>query len=65
VLNAANEAAVLAFLDRRIGFNDIPAVIRRTVGDHTTIPSPTLEDVLSADIRARETAEAHIKEKEA
>ncbi len=62
VLNAANEAAVHAFLDKRIGFNDIPAVIRRTVREHTAKTSPTLQDVLGADAWARETAEVHIKE---
>jgi len=34
VLNAANEVAVHAFLDRNIGFNDIPAIIRKTVREH-------------------------------
>jgi len=63
VLNAANEAAVHAFLDKRIGFNDIPAVISRTVREHTTKTSPTLQDVLNADAWARETAEVYIKEK--
>jgi 1-deoxy-D-xylulose-5-phosphate reductoisomerase len=65
VLNAANEVAVHAFLDKRIGFNDIPAVIRRTVREHTTKTSPTLPDVLNADEWARETTEAYIKEKKA
>lgn len=65
VLNAANEVAVHAFLDRRIGFNDIPAVIRRTVREHTTKTSPALQDVLNADEWARETTEAYIKEKKA
>jgi len=63
VLNAANEVAVHAFLDKRIGFNDIPAVIRRTVKEHTMKTSPTLQDVLGADAWARETAEVYIKEK--
>ena len=63
VLNAANEVAVHAFLDKRIGFNDIPAVIRRTVREHTTKTFPTLPDVLNADEWARETTEAYIKEK--
>ncbi|NJD55096.1 MAG: 1-deoxy-D-xylulose-5-phosphate reductoisomerase, partial [Nitrospirae bacterium] len=63
VLNAANEVAVHAFLDRRIGFNDIPSVIRRTVRKHTADASPVLSAVLSADAWARETAEACIKEK--
>ena len=63
VMNAANEAAVHAFLNKRIGFNDIPSVIRRTVKEHTANTSPTLEEVLSADTWARGTAEAIIKEK--
>ena len=62
VLNAANEVAVHAFLDKRIGFNDIPAVIRSTVREHTTKTSPTLPDVLNADEWARETTETYIKE---
>jgi len=36
VLNAANEVAVHAFLDRNIGFNDIPAIIRKTVREHAS-----------------------------
>lgn len=64
VLNAANEVAVHAFLDKRIGFNDIPAVIRRTVREHTTKTSPTLPDVLNADEWARQITETYIKEKE-
>jgi len=62
VLNAANEVAVHAFLDKRIGFNDIPAVIRRTVKEHTAKTSPMLQDVLDADAWARETAEVYIAE---
>jgi len=34
VLNAANEAAVEAFLEGRIGFNDIPAIIKKTMDAH-------------------------------
>jgi 1-deoxy-D-xylulose-5-phosphate reductoisomerase len=62
VLNAANEVAVHAFLDKRIGFNDIPAVIRWTVKEHTAKTSPMLQDVLDADAWARETAEVYIAE---
>lgn len=34
VLNAANEVAVEAFLEGRIGFNDIPAIIKKTMDAH-------------------------------
>jgi 1-deoxy-D-xylulose-5-phosphate reductoisomerase len=62
VLNAANEFAVHAFLDRKIGFNDIPAVIHKTVRSHTSRPHPSLDDILAADRWARETVSSCIKE---
>ena len=62
VLNAANEVAVYAFLDNKIGFNDIPAVIRKTVERHTVTAAPELEDVLEADRWAREIAGQYVKE---
>ena len=61
-LNAANEVAVYAFLDNIIGFNDIPAVIRKTVERHTVKAEPELDDVLEADRWAREIAEQYVKE---
>ena len=62
VLNAANEVAVHAFLDDAIGFNDIPAVIRKTVESHTALSLPHLEDLLEADRWAREKAGHYVKE---
>ena len=62
VLNAANESAVYAFLDNKIGFNDIPAVIRKIVEGHTVNQAPALDDVLEADRWAREKAEHYVKE---
>lgn len=62
VLNAANEVAVHAFLNKTIGFNDIPAVIRRTVRMHTCVTQPCLDEVIEADRWARLAAEANIKE---
>jgi 1-deoxy-D-xylulose-5-phosphate reductoisomerase len=61
VLNAANEAAVNAFLDGGIGFNDIPLVIRKTVDAHSVQKAVALEDVLDADRRARIAARKYIK----
>ena len=57
VLNAANEVAVSAFLDQKIGFLDIPEVIRQTL---SAIPEETLTDldsVLKVDQQARSFAE--------
>lgn len=60
VLNAANEIAVEAFLERRLAFADIPAVIERVLERHRTGPVVTLEDVLSADEWARREARAAV-----
>ena len=56
VLNAANEVAVQAFLDRHIGFKEIPEIIRAALQAHTPHAAQTVEDVLAADAWAREEA---------
>lgn len=56
VLNAANEVAVRAFLDRRIGFLGIAGTIRRTMDAHTPAEVATIEDALGADAWARAKA---------
>jgi 1-deoxy-D-xylulose-5-phosphate reductoisomerase len=53
VLNAANEVAVDAFVNRRISFLDISALVRRTMDRHQTVAHPTLEQILEADAWAR------------
>jgi 1-deoxy-D-xylulose-5-phosphate reductoisomerase len=61
ILNAANEIAVQAFLNRRIGFLDIAAVIEETLlSNHNAQPGQAsdLRDVLEIDARARHTADA-------
>jgi len=60
VLNAANEVAVQAFLDRRIGFTDIPRVIEHVLAGTRTNIEPVLENVLTDDAHARVVAEQHI-----
>ncbi|HEY4613800.1 MAG TPA: 1-deoxy-D-xylulose-5-phosphate reductoisomerase [Bacteroidota bacterium] len=54
VLNAANEIAVEAFLDKRISFKQIPELIDRALGNHTPHRSPELQDILEADQTTRE-----------
>jgi 1-deoxy-D-xylulose-5-phosphate reductoisomerase len=49
VLNAANEVAVAAFLDGRLGFTAIPAVIERTMNAHTVEGVSTVETVRRVD----------------
>jgi 1-deoxy-D-xylulose-5-phosphate reductoisomerase len=58
VLNAANEVAVEAFLQRRLSFLEIPEVIERVLAGHRTQPASSLDDVLSADDWARREAQA-------
>ncbi len=60
ILNAANEVAVAAFLDRRIGFLDIPRLIESVLAGLTRSEVHTLQDVLTADAAARAAAHAWI-----
>ena len=53
VLNAADEVAVQAFLDRRIPFTDIPRLIEDTLHAHDRCGVVTLESVIAADAWAR------------
>jgi len=56
VLNAANEIAVEAFVNRKINFPQITETVRRTMDAHKTISHPTLEQILEADAWARREA---------
>jgi 1-deoxy-D-xylulose-5-phosphate reductoisomerase len=60
VLNAANEEAVKAFLDRRLGFCHIGEVIEATLEQAAQYGADSIEAVLEADARARELARAEI-----
>ncbi|MBI5436667.1 MAG: 1-deoxy-D-xylulose-5-phosphate reductoisomerase [Nitrosomonadales bacterium] len=56
VLNAANEVAVAAFLDRRIPFLAIPRMIADVLAALPVAAANTLDEVLNADAAARATA---------
>ena len=56
ILNAANEVAVDAFLEHRLPFKAIPAMIAGVLESDASIPVGRLEDVLEADAKARESA---------
>ena len=58
MLNAANEVAVEAFLDKRIAFLDIPKVISKVLNQLPVSAVHELDDVLEADARARAAATA-------
>jgi 1-deoxy-D-xylulose-5-phosphate reductoisomerase len=53
VLNAANEIAVNAFVNRRITFLQITESVRRTMDRHRVVSHPSLEQILEADAWAR------------
>jgi 1-deoxy-D-xylulose-5-phosphate reductoisomerase len=56
VLNAANEVAVEAFVNRKINFPQITEIVRRTMDAHKVVSHPTLEQILEADAWARREA---------
>ncbi len=56
ILNAANEIAVAAFLDRRIRFVDMPRVARLTMEKATFVAAPTLADLMASNGEARAIA---------
>ncbi|CAB5532072.1 1-deoxy-D-xylulose 5-phosphate reductoisomerase [Stutzerimonas stutzeri] len=56
MLNAANEVAVDAFLNRRIRFTEIASIIDDVLNHEASVPTVCLEDVLAADRRARDVA---------
>jgi 1-deoxy-D-xylulose-5-phosphate reductoisomerase len=60
VLNAANEIAVMAFLDNKIGFTQMPAVVEHTMENSSHSLSPDLDLLEFTDLSARETAQNYI-----
>ncbi|NOU37210.1 MAG: 1-deoxy-D-xylulose-5-phosphate reductoisomerase [Ferruginibacter sp.] len=61
VLNAANEIAVWAFLQNRIGFLDITAVVEKTMDKIPFIENPTLDEYFETDGEARTFAASIMK----
>jgi 1-deoxy-D-xylulose-5-phosphate reductoisomerase len=58
VLNAANEVAVEGFLAGRVGFGDIPVIIKNVMNEHRRVDLDGIEVVLKADAWARRRSEA-------
>ena len=61
IMNAANEVAVGAFLDGRIGFAQIPEIIARTLERCRPGSAETIEEVLEADSGARSIAAGFLR----
>ena len=53
ILNAANEIAVAAFLDGRIGFMDIPLIVRKALDRYDPAAPNCLDDIFAIDAEAR------------
>ncbi len=60
-LNAADEVAVAAFLERRLPFLDIPEVIERVLGRMPRVKFEKMDDVLTADLEARRMAKEEVE----
>src|SRR5690606_2540751 len=58
VLNAANEEAVSAFLQGRVGFLSIPALVEEALAAQPARPAASLEALREADRAAREATRA-------
>ena len=56
VLNASNEIAVAAFLERKIGFREIHRIIDKTMQSHTPKRPKEVDEILEVDRWAREKA---------
>jgi 1-deoxy-D-xylulose-5-phosphate reductoisomerase len=57
VLSSANEVAVYAFLNQRIGLRRIGEVVQQVMSKHEPVSNPGLSDILGAAAWARRTAE--------
>jgi 1-deoxy-D-xylulose-5-phosphate reductoisomerase len=60
VLNGANEIAVAAFLDRRIGFCEIHRIIDKTMQQHTSRRAREVGEILEVDRWARDRASSFV-----
>jgi 1-deoxy-D-xylulose-5-phosphate reductoisomerase len=63
-LNAANEEAVGAFIEERIGLTEIPHVIEAVMNSHSNQPALEIETILEADRYARLAALSEIEKLE-
>ena len=61
VLNAADEVAVAAFLDERIPFTGIAAVIERVLAEMPAQPVGHFDDLFDADAEARQRSEERVR----
>src|SRR5213595_330727 len=61
VMNAANEIAVAAFLDRKVRFPEIWGIVEQVMNQHTPVAHPDLDAILGADQWARTQAQGCVQ----
>lgn len=59
-LNAANEEAVFAFLDRKIKLYDIYKITKKMCDEHKVIKNPTIDEIMTVDKEVREQTQQFI-----
>jgi 1-deoxy-D-xylulose-5-phosphate reductoisomerase len=62
-LNAANEAAVAAFLDKKVPFTAIPVIVAAVMDRHRARPADSVEAIVEVDKDARREARRHIPQR--
>ena len=60
IMNAANEVAVNAFLEGKLGFFDMPGIIEKTMNSVAFIANPDLNDYVETDSEARKIAGSYL-----
>ena len=64
VMNAANEIAVAAFLDRKVRFPEIWGIVEQVMNQHTPVAHADLDAILGADRWARAQAQGCVQSAE-
>ncbi len=59
-MNGANEVLVGAFLDRRIGYMDIPVLLEKVLSEHDPVQDPDIDGILEVDKITRIKTEEYL-----
>lgn len=60
VMNAANEVAVYAFMNKKVGFMDIPEIIKKTMDGFENSAAKSIDQLIEVDMAARDKAKSFI-----
>jgi len=64
VLNASNEEAIQNFIHQKIKFKTIPKLVEKALSQHHPVANPSLDDILAADMWARNFVTENINQNE-